>query len=194
MKVDKMEEINFKKDETPYLVFVCKKCQQYSYVKTFQKTKKCLRCGRTHQVKDILNLGEIVSGMTEAVNTVKRKQTELAIPEFRSEGDFVVATKKFPSRNPIEKSKDKVLSNKDNDKNIDFKEQFIEILLELSKLYGKFPKYMLEIMAENYEIPALELKLLIKSFKKLGIITVLKNEDFYYQLELKVMLDLQTKD
>ncbi|MCK4859155.1 MAG: hypothetical protein KAS87_01200, partial [Candidatus Omnitrophica bacterium] len=113
-----MEEIAFKKDETPYLVFVCKKCRQYSYVKTVQKTKKCLRCGRTHQVKDILNLGEIVSGMTEAVNTVKRKQTELAIPEFRSEGDFVVATNKFSTRTPIKKSKRKVLSDKDSDKNI----------------------------------------------------------------------------
>jgi len=191
-----MEEIAFKKDETPYLVFTCKKCRQYSYVKTTQRTKKCLRCGRTHQVKDILSLGEIVYGMTEAVNTVKQKQTELATPEFRSEGDFVVATNKFPTRTPVKKSKRKVLSEIDSDKNInsDLKEQFSEILLELSKLYGKFPKYMLEIMAENYGIPALELKLLIKSFKKKGVLTVLKNEDFYYQLEVKFLLDLQTKD
>lgn len=189
-----MEENAFKKDETPYLVFVCKKCHQYSYVKTTQKTKKCLRCGRTHQVKDLLRLGEIVNGMTEAVNTVKKKQTELAIPEFRSEGDFVVATNKFSTRTPIKKSKNKVLSNKDSNKIIDFKEQFIEILLELSKLYGKFPKYMLEIMAENYEIPALELKLLIKSFKKQGILTELKNENFYYQLYIKHISNFHTKD
>lgn len=192
--MDKMEENAFKKDETPYLVFVCKKCHQYSYVKTTQKTKKCLRCGRTHQVKDLLRLGEIVNGMTEAVNTVKKKQTELAIPEFRSEGDFVVATNKFSTRTPIKKSKNKVLSNKDSNKIIDFKEQFIEILLELSKLYGKFPKYMLEIMAENYEIPALELKLLIKSFKKQGILTELKNENFYYQLDIKNISNFHTKD
>jgi len=185
--VKKMEEIAFKKDESPYLVFTCKKCRQYSYVKTTQKTKKCLRCGRTHQVKDILSLGEIVYGMTAAVEVVKQKQTELAIPEFRSEGDFVVAMSKTPTRIPVKKSK-KVLSNKDNDKNIsfDFKEQFTEVLLELSKLYGKFPKYMLEIMADNYGIPAVELKLLIKSFKKLGILTVLKNKDFYFQLNLKL--------
>jgi hypothetical protein len=190
-----MEEIAFKKDETPYLVFTCSKCRQYSYVKTTQKTKKCLRCGRSHQVKDILSLGEVVYGMTEAVNIVKRKQTELATPEFRSEGDFVVAKNKFPTRTPpVKKSKRKVLSDKDSDKNIAFKEQFIEALLELSKLYGKFPRYMFEIMAENYGIPALELKLLIKSFKKQGIITVLKNEDFYYQLEVELLLDLQAKD
>ena len=94
-----MEEIAFKKDESPYLVFTCKKCRQYSYVKTTQKTKKCLRCGRTHQVKDILSLGEIIYGMTAAVEVVKQKQTELAIPEFRSEGDFVVITNKFPIMN-----------------------------------------------------------------------------------------------
>ena len=191
-----MEETAFKKDETPYLVFTCKKCQQYSYVKTTQKTKRCLRCGRTHQVKDILGLGEIVYGMTAAVEVVKQNQTELATPEFRSEGDFVVATKKFPTRTPVKKSKSKVLLDKDDDKNInnDFKEQFSEVLLELSSLYGKFPRYMLEIMADNYGIPAVELKLLIKSFKKQGIITVLKNEDFYYQLEIKLLSKLQAKD
>lgn len=189
-----MEETAFKKDETPYLVFTCSKCRQYSYVKTTQKTKKCLRCGRTHQVKDILGLGEIVYGMTAAVDTVKQKQTEIATPEFRSEGDFVVATNKFPTRTPVNKSKRKVLSDKDSDKNIAFKEQFIEALFELSKSYGKFPKYMLEIMADNYGIPALELKLLIKSFKKQGILTVLKNEGFYYQLEVKLLSDLQVKD
>lgn len=53
---------------------------------------------------------------------------------------------------------------------------------------------MLEIMAENHGIPALELKLLIKSFKKQGILTVLKNEGFYYQLEINLLSDLQTKD
>jgi len=191
-----MEDTTFKKDEKPYLVFTCSKCSQYSYVKTIQKTKKCLRCGRTHQVKNLLGSGKVVYGMTAAVNTVKQKQTELATPEFRSEGDFVVATNKFLTRTPVKKSKIKVPSNKDSDKNInlDFKKQFIEILLELSKLYGKFPKYMLEIMAENYGILAVELKRLIRSFRKQGVLTVLKNENFYYQLEKKLLLDLQNKD
>ena len=196
-KVNKMEETAFKKDETPYLVFVCKKCRQYSYVKTTQKTKKCLRCGYTHQVKDILGLGEVVCGMTAAVDYVKQKQNELAIPEFRSEGDFVVASNKFPTRTPlVKKSNTKVVSDKDNDKNVssDFQEQFNEVLLELSKLYGKFPKYMLEIMAENYGIPTVELKLLIQSSKKQCILTVLKNEGFYYQIDVKFLSDLQTKD
>ena len=189
-----MEEITFKKDESPYLIFTCKKCRQYSYVKTTQKTKKCLRCGRTHQVKDILGLGEIVYGMSAAVDAVKQKQTELAIPEFRSEGDFVVATNKTPTRTRVKKSINKVLSDNDKDKSLGFEGRFTEVLLELSKLYGKFPKYILEIMADNYGIPALELKLLIKSFKKIGVLTVLKNENYYYQLELKLLLDLRIKD
>lgn len=142
--------------------------------------------------------------MTAAVEAVKQKQTELAIPEFRSEDDFVVATNKFPTQTSVKKSKRKVLSDIDNDrdrdgdtendKNIDFEGRFSEVLLELSRLYGKFPKYILEIMADNYGILALELKLLIKSFKKRGIITVLKNENFYYQLEQKLLLDFQSKD
>ena len=189
-----MEEIAFKKDESPYLVFTCKKCRQSSYVKTTQKTKKCLRCGRTHQVKDILNLGEVVYGMTAAVEAVKQKQTEIAIPEFRSEGDFVVATSISPIRTPVKKSKTKVLSDIDHDNDNNFEKLFSEVLIELSKLYDKFPKYILEIMAENYGIPSLELNLLIKSFKKQGILTVLKNENFYYQLELKLLLDFQIKD
>lgn len=49
-------------------------------------------------------------------------------------------------------------------------------------------------MAENYGIPAEELKLLIKSFKKQGVLTVLKNENFYYKINEKLLLDLQTKD
>ena len=125
--MDKMEEIAFKKDETPYLVFTCKKCRQYSYVKTTQETKKCLRCGRTHQVKDILNLGEIVYGMTAAVETVKQKQNELAIPEFRSEGDFVVATNNKKNKRKVPSDRDR---DYDNEKSVDFEGQFTEVLLD----------------------------------------------------------------
>ena len=105
-----MEEIAIKKDETPYLIFACKKCKEYSYVKTTQKTKKCLRCGRTHQVQRILNDGEVVCGMTEAVNSVKRKQNELAIPEFRSGSDFVVSINNIATP----RSKKKLWDTKDN--------------------------------------------------------------------------------
>ncbi|MBY9016375.1 MAG: DUF1922 domain-containing protein [Candidatus Lokiarchaeota archaeon] len=170
-----MEDIAFKKDETAYLIFACKKCQEYSYVKTTQKTKKCLRCGRTHQVRDVINDGEVVYGITEAVNAVKRKQNELATPEFRSGSDFVVATNCFAQ------PKSSVSALRNNDQEIDYKQKFSEMLLELSKLYKRFPEYMLEIMAENYGIPILELEVLIRNAKKSGMLIKNGNDDTYYK-------------
>ncbi|GAI88854.1 unnamed protein product [marine sediment metagenome] len=41
--------------------------------------------------------------------------------------------------------------------------KFSDMLLELSQLYKKFPKYLLEIKAEDYQIPIIELNNLIKS-------------------------------
>ena len=168
-----MEDITIKKDETPYLIFKCKKCKEYSYVKTTQSTKKCLRCGRVHQVREILKSGEVVYGMTEAVNTVKKNQNELAIPEFRSGSDFVVATLSVT----LPKSRAKAVKNEDQI--INYKENFVEMLFELSKLYKRFPKYMLEIMAEDYEIPAIELKILIRNAKKSGMLIKNDDDDYY---------------
>jgi len=170
-----MEDNTIKKDETPYLIFACTKCKEYSYVKTTQKTKKCLRCGRNHQVRDILKEGEVVSGMMEAVNAVKRKQNELATPEFRSGSDFVVATNTFA------RPKNSVSALRNTDQSIDYKEKFNKMLLELSKLYKRFPEYMLEIMVENYGIPAIELKMLINKAKKSGILIKNGDNDTYYR-------------
>ena len=167
-----MEDVTIKKDETPYLIFACKKCKEYSYVKTSQKNKKCLRCGRSHQVRNILKYGMVVYGMTEAVNAVKRKQSELALPNFRSGSDFVVAM--FSVALP--KSKIKVVKN--GDQEIDYKQKFTEMLFELSKLHKRFPKYMIEIMSKDYGIPAIELKTLIRNAKKSGML--IKNDDYYY--------------
>jgi hypothetical protein len=174
-----MEDIAFKKDETPYLIFACKKCGGFFYVKTVQEVKKCLRCGRTHQVRDILKNGEVVSGMTEAVNNVKRKQNELATPEFRSGSDFVVAT--HSAARP--KSMKNALESKNQE--IDYTPKFKEMLFDLSRLYKRFPEYMLEIMAEDYQIPQIELKTLIKNAKKTG--TLIKNgdTDMYYRHKKK---------
>jgi len=170
-----MEEATIKKDETPYVIFACKKCQQYSYVKTTQKTKRCLRCGRIHQVHDILKYGDVVSGMTEAVNIVKRKQNELGMPEFRSESDFVVVT----NTKVRPKSSIRALRNKVQE--IDYTDKFTEMLLELSKLYKRFPNYILEIMAKDYGIPVIELKKLIRDAKKTGMLIKNGDDDMYYK-------------
>lgn len=177
-----MEDFTIKKDETPYLIFACKKCQEFSYVKTVQKTKKCLRCGRTHQVRDILNGGEEVIGMTEAVNAVKRKQNEIATPEFRSGSDFVITTHSVIRPKNL-RPKSKVIELKVDDREIDYSGKFSAMLLELSKLYNRFPIYMLEIMAEDYGIPKSELTFLIRNAIKSGIL--IKNSFSYFEASHK---------
>lgn len=160
-----MEEEGWKKDEKPYLVFTCSKCKQYLYVKTTQKGKKCLRCGRTHKVATIVDSGEIVKGMTAAVKLVQTRQNELALqelgtdPELRAGDDFRVSSSL--------KENFKVQSISDDD---DFSTQFTEMLHEISSTYNTFPFYVFEIMAENFKIPVSELKFLVQSFQKKGIL------------------------
>jgi transcriptional antiterminator Rof (Rho-off) len=173
-----MEESAFKKDITPYLIFACKRCQQYSYVKTTQKTKKCLRCGHSYHVKDLLKEGEIVSGLSKAVDTVTRKQNELSVPEFRSQGDFVINTSdKIPKKQNL-RSLPKENFKKRNETDVKFK----ALLYNLANLYGKFPRYMIEIMAENNGISSGEIPRLIEIFEKQGILVQLKDDGLYYQI------------
>jgi len=146
-------------------------------VKTTQKTKKCLRCGRSHQVKSVLNEGEIVRGMTLAVNTVKMLQNELAVPEFRSQNDFIIDTRSIQNNSlTLSHSKEKISDEPDN------RLKFKTLLLNLSKLYSKFPSYMIEIMAEDTGIPNQELPRLIKKYKKKGFLIPLKDEQFYFKI------------
>ena len=123
--------------------------------------------------------GEEVIGMTEAVNAVKRKQNEIAIPEFRSGGDFVIT-----ARNTT-RPKSKAIKVKKDNKEIDYTDKFTEMLLELSNLYNHFPKYLLEIKAEDYQIPAIELKTLIRSAKKSGKLVKSEDDDLYYRHKKK---------
>ena len=139
-----MEHKKWEKDSTPYLVFTCSKCKQYSYVKTTQKTKKCLRCGRTHQVKNILDKGEIVNGMSKAVNKVKELQNSLGKAQFSSEKEFVLH---FLKRFNSEESKNPYVL-------------FQNVLEKLIAKYKKVPCYMVEILAQEYGIPASEIRLL----------------------------------
>lgn len=167
-----MEEIGWKKDDKPYLIFTCSKCEQYLYVKTTQKTKKCLRCGRQHKVSPIIDSGEIVKGMTSAVEMVKTRQNELAIkklgsiPELRADDDFTV-------KNRPKKIFDIGNNNDDND----FTNKFTKMLQEVSSSYSIFPYYVLEIMAENFDIPSSELKILVKAFQKKG--TLIRQDGSY---------------
>ena len=172
-----MEDATWKKDETPYLIFECAKCRQYLYVKTTQKGKKCLRCGRNHTVSKILNSGEIVNGMTAAVETVKKQQDEFGkkelghTPQFRAFGDFTVAIKKS-----------KGITENNEESNEETTSQFKKMLKEIASTYKKFPLYIIEIMAENYGIPTSKLKRLTKSFQKKGILVQL--DDYSYTVKI----------
>ncbi len=169
-----MEEVGWKRDETPYIVFGCKKCNQFMYVKETQKRKKCLWCGRSHKVSDIKNNGEIVNGMTNAVKTVKERQNDLAIkelgtlPEFKSLNDFRI-TKNI-------KRISKAIANciVEND----YLYKFKKMLIELSEMYSEFPFYIIEMMAEEYGIPDSEVKLMTPMFVKQGILIRLNNNSY----------------
>ncbi len=154
-----MEHKKWEKDSTPYLVFTCSKCKQYSYVKTTQKAKKCLHCGRTYQVKTILNKGEIVCGMTEAVNKVKERQNSLGQAQFSSEKDFVL------------NSLAKTVNKKSEDSNLLFQKSLDKMVAK----YKKVPYYIIEILAQECGIPVSEIKLL--ALKYIG------RDKIYFSLE-----------
>jgi DNA-binding IscR family transcriptional regulator len=68
---------------------------------------------------------------------------------------------------------------------IDYSERFLEVLNSLQKSYKKFPKFMIEIIAENHDIPPAEVKKLFNTFRRNGMLKILKNKGFYYQLNFE---------
>ena len=90
------DEETLLKDDSPYLLFKCHKCMQYLYVKIKQKTKKCLRCGLTHKVANVMNRGEIINGLFNVIEKMKTRQHEIAKnelgikPEFNSFHEFKI--------------------------------------------------------------------------------------------------------
>lgn len=65
---------------------------------------------------------------------------------------------------------------------MDYSETFLEMLQFLQLTYKKFPKFMIEVMAENYGIPFKEIKPLMHKFRKEGILLMLKNEGYTFTL------------
>ncbi|MFW9821611.1 MAG: DUF1922 domain-containing protein [Candidatus Thorarchaeota archaeon] len=163
-----MEDAEWERKGTPYLVFQCSNCNQYSYVKNTQKSKKCLRCGRSYSVKSIN--GEIVLGMTTAVETVKKRQNEFAQkllgsePDLRAYNDFKITGPSKQINSKIDKEKYNYYST------------FLDMLREISRTFTSFPSYVIEVMALNYGIPASELKNLTKKCIKKGIL--LRSKDY----------------
>lgn len=52
----------------------------------------------------------------------------------------------------------------------------------LQRTYKKFPKFMIEIMAENYAIPVNKIKPLLLKFRKKGILLIVKDEGYTFTL------------
>ncbi len=175
-----MEDTCWKKDETPYMIFACKKCDGYLYVKPTQKTKKCLRCGRTHQVKNIETV-EMVRGMTEAVNRVKQLQNDLSLkkmggtPNFCSQNDFKIPCPSFELVNieqDLKPSKEETLM--DND----YSKDFSKLLHKISKTYNKFPEQLIAMLAGEFSIPIDQISFLKNLFLKENYLIKIKNGYF----------------
>ncbi len=182
-------EITWTRDATPYQVFACRKCGQYTYAKTTQKTKKCARCGRNHQLRLMMAKSELVSGITAAVETIKIRQGELAIkelgraPDLRLPNEFSVANK-CPEFSAVVPETSKKNKNKVKDDE-DFTEEFRNALLKLSRSYSKFPAYLLEMISEEFSIPSAEVQLLTASFVKRKVLRATKND--YYEIDLEAL-------
>ncbi|MFW9822596.1 MAG: DUF1922 domain-containing protein [Candidatus Thorarchaeota archaeon] len=172
-----MEKQGWIKDQNPYIVFACVRCKQFLYVKSSQNKKKCLRCGQLHTVASITSIGELVKGMSNAVEMVKKKQNELAIkelgntPDFRAADSFTTTNKQKPST--VIKLNTKNSGKKDN---LAFK--FQKMLCKISESYNTFPFYVFEIMAENYAIPLSELKTLVGNAQREGRLIALDKNSF----------------
>ncbi|MFX1314829.1 MAG: hypothetical protein ACFE9T_03130 [Promethearchaeota archaeon] len=70
-------------------------------------------------------------------------------------------------------------------KEMDYNNTFLEALHYLATTYRKFPKFMIEIIAENYGIPHTKIKELIYKFRKEGILIIVKDEGYTFTLENK---------
>lgn len=165
-----MNEVGFEKDQSNYIIFSCTKCHQYSYVKTTQKTKKCLRCGRLYQVKSLLASGVIVKGISAALHKVKELQNQLGSPNFRTTQEFVIAaknrTKNFIQTTELEPNTLK----------------FLSLLKDISHKYKLFPLYIIELMAPDYNISKEVIAKLISQSLKSRIL--LKKEGGQYYVKL----------
>ena len=70
---------------------------------------------------------------------------------------------------------------------MDYSEIFYSMLEFLQINYKKFPKFMIEVMAENYAIPLKEIKPLLHKFRKEGILQIVKDEGYTFTLNESII-------
>ena len=75
------------------------------------------------------------------------------------------------------------IPKKTDNNRMKYNKLFHEMLQFLQFTYKKFPKFMIEIMAENYGIPHQEIKPLIYKYRKEGILIILKDEGYTFKLK-----------
>lgn len=173
-----MEIKKWKKDETAYYIFACFKCGRVLYVKTVQKTKKCLTCNRVHQVAKLPSNIEIVYGMSSAIDAIKQKQNALAIqktghtPDLRSNNDFHFALHSVEQPDPHKKL------SKPDEIDVDYADAFRALLKDLFLKFTRFPRYMIVMRAPEYHIPEHEIPLLLSGFTQKGSLIALQNDYF----------------
>jgi EAL domain-containing protein (putative c-di-GMP-specific phosphodiesterase class I) len=68
---------------------------------------------------------------------------------------------------------------------MDYSDSFHEMLQILQQSYKKFPKFLIEITAENYAIPIEQIKSLLLKFRKEGILLIVKDEGYTFTLKTK---------
>ena len=169
-----------KKDQKPYLVAPCICCKQYFYVNLTkgQKIKKCLRCGKRNSV--LKSRGEVVKGMTAALERVKERQHQFSLqqegrdPDYHvgSEDGFVVASARPDPEDVIQGNK----AGRKNEAEDNFEAEFEALLRHVSQEYDAFPEYVLGMKADEFHVPRDELKVLIQSYLRRGILS--KNHDY----------------
>lgn len=158
-----------KKDKTPYIVFACKKCNQYIYAKSSQKNKKCSRCGHAHRMSEMISSGTIVNGISNALCVIKNKQDELALKVQGSP----------PKLRPFDKRQIDLVSGQDalgSEKNST--SNFTKDLMAFFKIHEEIPKYAIELLAEQHKMSRPETNRLIRNFVEKGVLTP-QGYDYY---------------
>ncbi|MFX1236963.1 MAG: hypothetical protein ACFFAS_20075 [Promethearchaeota archaeon] len=170
-----MENTRWKKDTTSYYIFACFNCRNYLLVKTTQKGKKCLRCGKYHRVLDLDHVSEVVKGMTAAKDRLITLQNKLAIKELGEEPDFHAESELI-----VNTPKKKVRDFQSKGKTTNEFDIFKRILLELDRKFKLFPGYLIEMMAEERKISNIKCESLIK--KCMNGKLLVRKDNGYYQL------------
>ena len=171
-----MEKDHWTKDENPYYIFTCEKCGRWLYVKMTQINKKCLSCRRNHKVNSIKNRSEMIKGITAASRRVKELQHELArkeqggLPDLRTGYDFstIALTSNQLSSTGV--------SSTQSSNDMDHSNPLYKALLDIR--FQSFPFYIIEMIAEELEIPKPDLKMLMQKFIKAKILIPLPNQYF----------------